>query len=130
MPTKLIPLREIERSIAINCTIDQKSMKPLQLPKWQGLNNQGLGRSLFIFIAIKAGYNKEEICDYLIMNPTEYDNKQRTLDEYYTNGKELFHTIGHTAGYQETRDHYMFFYRKLVLAENYLKYRFNLWVNR
>lgn len=124
--SKIIPLREIERSIAINCTIDQKSNKALQLPKWQGLNNQGLGRSIFMFIALKSGYNKEEICDYLAMNSNEYENKLKVLDEYYTNGKELFETIGHTAGYQETRDNYMFFYRKLVLAENYLKYRFNL----
>lgn len=123
---KIIPLREIERSIAINCTIDQKSQKPLQLPKWQGLNNQGLGRSLFIYIAKNCGYNKEEICDYLTMNPVEYDDKFSTLDEFYKNGKQLFETIGHTAGYMETRDNYMFFYRKLVLAENYLKYRFGL----
>jgi hypothetical protein len=127
---KFIPLREIERSITINCTIDQKSNKPLQLPKWQGINNQGLGRSIFIFIALKIGYDKEEICDYLTMNPTEYDTKLAHLDEYYSHGKELFETIGHAAGYQETRDNYMFFYRKLVLAENYLKYRFNLKVNR
>lgn len=128
MPPKLIPLREIERSIKINCTIDQKSQKVLQLPKWQGLNNQGLGRCIFIFIALRCGYNKDEICDYLTMNPLEYDQKAETLTEYYTNGKELFETIGHTAGYMETRDNYMFFYRKLVLAENYLKYRFNLQV--
>lgn len=124
--SKLIPLREIERSIAINCTLDTKSQKALQLPKWQGLNNQGLGRLIFIFIAIKAGYDKEEICDYLTMNPVEYDKKLEILDDYYNNGKHLFDTIGHTAGYQETRDTYMFFYRKLVLAENYLRYRFNL----
>lgn len=119
-------MREIERSIAINCTIDLKSNKALQLPKWQGLTNQGLGRSIFMFIALKAGYNKEEICDYLAMNPVEYDQKEKTLAEYYSNGKHLFDTVGHTAGYQETRDNYMFFYRKLVLAENYLRYRFNL----
>lgn len=124
--SKLIPLREIERSIAINCALDQKSQKALQLPKWQGLNNQGLGRCIFIFIALKAGYEKEEICDYLNLNVKEYDQKQQILEEYYNNGKHLFETIGHTAGYQETRDTYMFFYRKLVLAENYLRYRFNL----
>lgn len=126
MASKFIPLREIERSITINCTIDQKASKPLQLPKWQGLANQGLGRSIFIFIASHCGYSKDEICDYLTITSNEYDDKFASLNEYYTNGKRLFETIGHTAGYHQTRDNYMFFYRKLRLAENYLKYRFGL----
>jgi len=126
MLPKKIPLREIERSIAINCAIDKKSNKPLQLTKWQGLTNQGLGRCIFIYIAQNCGYNPEEICDYLTIQDFEYAQKAAILEEFYTNGKYLFETIGHTAGYLETRDTYLFFYRKLVLAQNYLRYRFSL----
>lgn len=126
MLSKTIPLREIERSIAINCAIDRKSNKPLQLTKWQGLTNQGLGRCIFMYIALHSGYNQAEICDYLTMAKHEYDAKFNILDEFYTNGKFLFETVGHNAGYLETRDTYLFFYRKLVLAQNYLRYRFSL----
>lgn len=124
MLPKTIPLREIERSIAINCAIDHKSGKPLQLTKWQGLTNQGLGRCIFLYIATNAGYNPEEIRDYLNMADKEYQDKSAIIDEFYDNGKFLFETMGHTAGYLETRDTYLFFYRKLVLAQNYLRYRF------
>lgn len=124
MQTKNITLREIQRSIAINCALDHKSGKALQLTKWQGLTNQGLGRCIFIYIAIQAGYTPEAIRDYLSMTEQEYLQKAGILDEFYDNGKLLFETIGHTAGYMETRDTYLFFYRKLVLAQNYLRWRF------
>jgi hypothetical protein len=126
MTQNKIPLREIERSIAINCAIDYKSNKPLQLTKWQGLTNQGLGRCIFLYIAKRQGYNKEEICDYLTMNIQEFEQKAAILQELHDNGKMLFETIGHTATYLETRDACLFFYRKLVLAQNYLRYRFGL----
>jgi len=122
-------LREIERSISINCAIDKSSPKTLQLRKWQGQNQylkQGLGRCLFVYIALKSGYNQEEICDYLTMSEQEYLQQAGILDEYYNNGRLLFETIGHKAGYLETKDACLFFYRKLVLAENYLRYRFGL----
>lgn len=126
MPQKIISLREIERSITINCAIDKKANKVLQLPKWQGLNNQGIGRCIFIYIAHNSGYNQEEICDYLNIKADEYLRKAAIVGELYNNGKLLFESIGHTAGYLETRDTYLFFYRKLVLAQNYLRYRFGL----
>lgn len=126
MSPKTIPLGEIERSITINCAIDKKSNKPLQLTKWQGLTNQGLGRCIFIYIALQSGYNQVEICDYLTMAKHEYDAKAGIINEFYAHGKFLFETVGHSAGYLETRDTYLFFYRKLVLAQNYLRYRFSL----
>lgn len=126
MSPNKIPLREIERSIRINCVIDNKASKSLQLPKWgRGIANQGIARSIFLYLAINSGYNQEEICDYLDITNDEYLDKAASLNEYYTNGKQLFETIGHTAGYLETRDSYLSFYRKLVLAQNYLRYRFS-----
>lgn len=123
MAAKKIPLREIERSITINCAIDKKANKPLTLPKWQGLNNQGIGRCIFIFIAKRCDYDQEEICDYLTMATKEYQSKLAILDELFIHGKLLFETVGPHANYQETKDTYLLFYRKLVLAQNYLRYR-------
>lgn len=123
---KYIPLWEIERSIAINCAIDRKALKPLQLPKWQGLTNQGVGRCIFIYIATFCGYNQEEVCDYLTIADQEYKDKVGMLEELYAHGKLLFETLGTDAGYLETRDTYLLFYRKLILAKNYLRFRFNI----
>lgn len=137
MPPKTIPLWEIERSIAINCVLDKNSNKPLQLAKkkWQGLGNQGIARCVFLYIAMNAGYTQEEICDYLTMNDQEFHQKREILTDLYNNGKLQFEAgdqvtpskppeYGHTASYQATKDAYLFFYRKLVLAQNYLRYRF------
>lgn len=118
-----VSLREIERSISINCAIDKGSGKALQLARWQGLNNRGLGRVIFIYLALQSGHSQEAICDYLDMGDAEYQQTAAIVDEFYTNGRILFETLGHTAGYLETKDAYLFFYRKLVLAQNYLRYR-------
>jgi hypothetical protein len=125
MQPKKIPLREIERSITINCAIDHKSKKALQLPKrYQGLTNQGLGRCIFIYLAQQVGYMQEEICDYLTMSDTEFEHKNSIITELYDIGRMLFESTEHPTNYQDTRDNYLFFYRKLVLAQNYLRYRF------
>ena len=119
-----IPLREIERSITINCAIDKKASKALTLPKWHTGVNQGLARCIFIYIALKCDYSKEEICDYLTITASEYGHKAAVLDVMYSGGRELFNTIGTTPSYHEVNNTYLVFFRRLLLAQNYLRYRF------
>lgn len=122
MPPK-ISLREIERSISINCNIDKTASKSLQLTKWHTGINQGIGRSIFIYIAHNYGYTPEEICDYLIITNVEYKQKFESLHDLYTKGFELFYKESKDT-YKDTYNTHLIFYRKLVLAQNYLRYRF------
>jgi hypothetical protein len=123
MLPKKIPLREIDRSISINCTIDKKAGKPLQLLKWHTGINQGIGRSIFIYLSHKSGYSPEEICDYLSMTAGEYNQKFEALDDLFHKGNDLFHKAGIDT-YKDTYNTPLIFYRKLMLAQNYLRYRF------
>src|SRR6266581_955080 len=125
MLPKLIPLQEIDKAIRINCVIDNHALKALTLKKHHGVNNKGVGRGLFIYVAVKCGYAKEEICDYLAITEQEFDQRTAALEGYYTQGKLLFDTIGASADYHETANTYVFFYRKLVLVNNYLRYKYN-----
>lgn len=122
---KKIPFREIDRAITVNCAIDYKSNKALQFPKLKGITNQGLGRCIFIYIALQTGYDREEICDYLAMNVNEFDQKEAVLGEMYAAGKILFEGIEPGEGIEYGENH-LLFYRKLLLARNYLRYRFEL----
>ena len=124
MPPNKIPLREIERAITINAAIDQKASKALTFPKWQTGINQGIGRCIFIYIAHKSGYIPDEICDYLTITLAEYDHKFAVLDDLCSKGKELFNCIGNNSSYSDTYNTHLVFYRKLLLAQNYLRYRF------
>jgi hypothetical protein len=123
MPQKNISLREIERSISVNCAIDRKAFKALTLTRWHTGVNQGIARCIFIYIGLKCGYSSEEICDYLAITGVEYQHKADVLDTMYAGGKELFNTIGATPSYHEMNNTYLVFFRKLLLAQNYLRYR-------
>jgi hypothetical protein len=123
MSPKTISLREIERAIAINATIDKKAGKALQLHKWHRGINQGIGRSIFIYIAKQHGYTKEEVCDYLAIKPDEYDHKVDQLSELYIKGEAIFHSAAINT-YASTCDSHLNFYRKLLLAQSYLRWRF------
>lgn len=126
-----ISLEAIQSAIKANCVIEKKAIKALTLERQcgQGLSIKGIGRCLFIYIARAAGYTPEEICDYLAINLREYDTKTEALEDLYVTGKKLFENSGNHFTYLETRDTYLFFYRKLVLIRNYLKYRYNFIIN-
>jgi hypothetical protein len=121
----MIPFSEIDRAIRINSAIDERAPKTLSFKKWQGMNNSGLGRCIFIFVATKVGYTPEEICDYLAINMAEFNHKTREVDDLYATGRKLFEDKTHRSGYTETREPYLAFYRKLLLVQNYLRYRFD-----
>lgn len=121
-----IPLREIERSIAINCAVDKKASKSLTLYNWQTGINRGVARSVFIYIAQNCNYNAEEICDYLAISPDEYRHKAAVLTDLHDKGRDLFNTIGTKITLADTSTTELTFYRKLLLAQNYLRYRFGL----
>jgi len=120
-----IPFAEIDHAIRINSAINDSAPKTLSFKKWQGMNNSGLGLCIFIYIALKVGYTSEEICDYLGMAPGEYKSKERILTDLHDTGRLLFEERGHEASYIETKEAYITFYRKLLLAQNYLRYRFD-----
>jgi hypothetical protein len=119
-----IPLREIERSITVNCAVDKKANKTLTLYKYQTGVNKGIARCVFIYIAIKCSYNPEEICDYLAITNAEYGHKSAVLADMHDRGRELFTTKGGNFTYADTSCTELIFYRKLLLAQNYLRYRF------
>lgn len=123
MSQNKIPLREIERSITINCAIDKKASKALTLHRWHTGVNQGVGRCIFIYIAHKCSYTQEAICDYLAISSDEYNHKAAVLDDMYSGGRELFNSIGAAPSYQEANATYLVFFRRLLLAQNYLRYR-------
>lgn len=124
MSTKyFIPLQEIDKSIRINCQIDHKAFKHLTLTKEGGAKNQGIGRRLFIYVALKAGYDQEQICDYLCITTNEFDNKVKTLNDFYRTGKYLF--LNRMTDNMERDESCLLFYRKLVLVGNYLRFRYN-----
>jgi hypothetical protein len=123
MSQKNISLREIERSIKVNATIDKKAGKALQLHKWHRGINQGIGRSIFIYIARQHDYTQEAICDYLAIKPDEYNHKVDQLSELYTKGEAIFHSPA-IHDYASTCDSHLNFYRKLLLAQSYLRWRF------
>lgn len=117
-----VPLREIDKAITLNSVLDQKASKILTLKKWQNGISQGVPRCVFIYIALKAGYSPEEICDYLAINVDEFTAKQAVLPEMYATGLRLFKSSNldtHTGTYNAQ----LLFYRKLLLAQNYLRYR-------
>jgi hypothetical protein len=119
-----IALREIERAIELNSTIDKTASKVLTLQRLHTGVNQGIPRCVFIYIALKAHYNSEEICDYLAITPNEYSAKEATLAELYDQGREAFTTSSYRDPYSETYHNTpLIFYRKLLLAQNYLRYR-------
>jgi len=121
-----IPLLEIDRAIRLNCVIAKDSGRALTLAKKPGIRNQGVGRALFVFVALHAGHNKEEICDFLGMTEEEYEKKMHLSDEYYRCGHDLFHNK--RAGdfyYTEVHETPLLFYRKLILVRNYLRYRYD-----
>lgn len=120
-----IPLREIEKSITINCAVDKKASKSLTLYNWQTGINRGVARCIFIYIAIKCSYDAEEICDYLAITPDEYRHKAAVLADLHDKGRALFTTIGNKdLTLADTSTTELTFYRKLLLAQNYLRYRF------
>lgn len=124
MSAKKIPLREIERSITVNCAVDKKANKALTLYKWQTGVNKGIARCIFIYIALKCSYSQEEICDYLTISADEYHHKLAVLDNMHSTGRDLFNSIGTKYTYADTSTTELIFYRKLLLAQNYLRYRF------
>jgi hypothetical protein len=117
-----IPLQEIDRGIRINCQIDHGAFKPLTLVKEGNIKNQGVGRSLFIYVALKVGYDKEKICDYLGITANEFDNKVETLPQLYKTGKHFFVYKVKAEDQDETC---LLFYRKLLLVGNYLRYKYS-----
>lgn len=119
-----IPLREIERSITINCALDKKASKSLTMYNWQTGVNRGVARCVFIYIAQHCNYNAEEICDYLAITPDEYRHKAAVLTDLHDKGRDLFNTIGTKITLADTSTTELTFYRKLLLAQNYLRYRF------
>lgn len=116
IPVK-ITFEAIEKAITANCMIDHSSGKPLTLIKYRGGNdnNKGLARLIFIYIARKAGYPKDSICNFLESNKKFYDDKIVQMDDLYKRGKEQF-----PEGKPLTEDIAVFFYRKLLLVCNYL----------
>lgn len=122
---KTIPLGEIDKAIRLNCAIKPGASKALTLKVWQGVNNSGLGRCLFIYIALNAGYEKDAICDYLGINEHEFEQKSNNLPELYANGRLLFESFDGKSNYQDSRDGDLFFYRKLILICNYLRFRYD-----
>jgi hypothetical protein len=119
-----IPLREIERSITINCAVDKKANKSLSLYNWQTGVNRGVARCIFIYIALKCSYSPDEICDYLAITPEEYGHKAAVLADMHDRGRDIFTTKGNNITYADTSTTELTFYRKLLLAQNYLRYRF------
>lgn len=117
-----IPLQEIDKAIRINCHIDHSAFKPLTLVKDGNVKNQGIPRSIFIYVALKLGYDAELICDYLGITQTEYQNKVETLNKLYKTGKYCFTNKIALAGVDDTS---LLFYRKLLLVGNYLRYKYD-----
>lgn len=123
MPEKyIIPLQEIDKAIRINCQIDHTAFKSLTLVKEGNNKNQGVGRSLFIYVARKVGYDKELICDYLAITGVEYDNKVDNLPQLYRAGKYFFNN---KVKAEDLDDTCLLFYRKLLLVGNYLRYKYS-----
>lgn len=117
-----ISLREIERAIALNSVLDKKASKALTLLKWQNGITQGIPRCVFIYIALKCGYNQEEICDYLAITFEEYNAKAAVLEDLRIKGRDAFTDTSHNS-YTNAFHTPLLFYRKLLLAQNYLRYR-------
>lgn len=127
MPDKLaVPLLEIDRAIRLNCRIEQHSVKPLTLVKDHGVNNKGVARSLFIYVALRTGYTREQIMDFLGIDVAEYDKQVGNSLEYYRCGRELFYKYRDPGAYRLSKDTYLFFYRKLLLVSNYIKFRYGV----
>lgn len=123
MPEKyIIPLQEIDKAIRINCQIDHSAFKALTLVKDGNLKNQGVGRSIFIYVARKAGYDREKICDYLGITAVEFDNKVENLPQLHKAGKYFFNNKVKAEELDETS---LLFYRKLLLVGNYLRYKYD-----
>lgn len=116
-----IPLQEIYRAIEINSYLDPKALKALTLVKEGSTKNNGIARSVFIFVALKTGYEKEVICDYLAISGGEYDTKVAILDKLYKTGKYFF---TNRISLPEPDGAALLFYRKLLLATNYLRYKY------
>lgn len=121
MSSNKITLTDIDGAIKANCSIEYNAPKPLTIKKWKGQNNGGIGRSLFIYIALKADYTPEQIYDYLGITPHEYKTKAAVVGDHYNHGKILFE---HAKNQVDPNDTDLFFYRKLILISNYLRYRF------
>lgn len=121
MSTKKITLTDIDKAIKSNCIVEYNAPKALTLKKGKGQPNGGIGRSLFIYFALKIEYTPEEIFDYLGITEHEYKSKSAVLSQMYDNGKLLFE---HPDAQSDVNENELFFYRKLVLIGNYLRYRF------
>lgn len=117
-----IPLQEIDKAIRINSQIDHKALKSLTLAK-EGAKNQGVARRVFIYVALKVGYEPEVICDFLAITPTEFENKKKDLGTYYGKGKTLFKR--HNLNADDFDEGCLLFYRKLILVCNYLRFRYD-----
>lgn len=121
-----ITMIRIEEAIRANCIIDTYAEKKLTLVKYAGTKNKGIGRILFMYFAVEAGYGKEDICDYLEMSEDELYGKASRIDHLFAEGKEKFEQVRHPGtsyNFANADDSALFFYRKIRLIENYLRYR-------
>lgn len=131
MATKfIVPLGEIDKAIRMNCRIEEHSIKPLTLVRDQGITNKAVARSLFIYVSLRTGYQQEEVCDYLGISSDEYHKQNNKSLEYYHYGRELFTKYRSGIPYKESKDTHLFFYRKLLLVSNYLKFRYQLEIEK
>ncbi len=124
MISQNITLQIIEQSIRKTCVIDDSAEKMLTLVKYMGTKNKGVGRSLFIFIAMQYGFEPEEICDYLRIHREEFNRKWADLDTLYAAGKQKFEKFDKKKVQVEHDETPFFFYRKLRLIYNYLRYTY------
>lgn len=120
-------LADLEYAIVKHCQIDTQEEKKLVLLKHASHKNKGLGRSLFMFCAMKMAYDRIDICSYLDMTDDEWYMRVGKLDNLYSVGREDFYNqVGTRYEKQDVENPNLFFYRKYLLVSNYLKFQFGV----
>ncbi len=115
---KQISLENIFRAVSANFIIDSKSEKPLQLVKMPGkIKNVGVGRSLFVYFALKCGHMPDQIMEKIRMTSQEFEGKVSRINDYVSVGRDKFNNDPNAP-----EDIYLFFYRKFLLIRSYLQY--------
>lgn len=118
-----VSLDAIEKAIRQNCIIDYKATKRLTLKRYVGGRNIGMGRNLFIFFALKAGYRPQAICDYIDMTRDEFKGRHGRLEGFFVEGKKQFEQISGLQDLQsktEVKDSSLLFYRKMLMIRSSL----------